>query len=163
MSSKIKDSCLEMYRVEWLKAVVSRHEHPKSLATPSRSVWREVSSSREVPPEQQCKSQIDLVPAILSAINQLISSVRAFRKNKKKKKSSTTEKLREEEYETRGSGAEDEGGAGSASGSGERVVVDAGKTEAQRRFEEVQKKRVSRTLSGVENDSRTRADSMVDE
>lgn len=90
-------------------------------------------------------SIVHLVPVIPPAINQLISFLCACRKNKKKKKSSTTEKLREEEYESRGSGAEEEGGAGSPSGSGERIV-DAGKTEAQRRFEEVQKKRVSDAL-----------------
>ena len=65
-------------------------------------------------------------------------------RKKKKKKSTTTERVRETDSPVERSASP----AGSASGSGSKDEPGSGydvyKTEAQRRFEEVQKKRVSR-------------------
>lgn len=73
-------------------------------------------------------------------------------KNKKKKKSTTSQKLRDEEsgYNSPSGGNGSGNNSGGEGSSNEREkdkefikAMDAGKTDAQRRFEEVQKKRVS--------------------
>lgn len=68
-------------------------------------------------------------------------------KKKKKKKSSTTERVREVDSASVAERSASPGGGASGSGSGAKDEAGSGydvyKTEAQRRFEEVQKKRVS--------------------